>query len=155
MARRCRFQWRGPIGGVEAGPDSRLWRRRYISLEETVRCGFSELQYTILDRHQTEELLDLVNSGPEQESVDALRSVELCTIRAWNSNEMYCVNTDEVASATYHAKDVSPDCVVLSMYKLHVEFYGYQNQSWSSQTKMKQYVYRRTDDGSAARCQYS
>ena len=156
------FQEDGWLGGVAFSGEGQLveWEPELtpdygegdISLEETVRCGLSELQYTILDRYQKEML---VASGPEQEPVDALRHVELCTIRAWKSNEMLCVNTDEVATTTYHAKDVSPDCVVLSMYKLHVEFYGYQNQSWSSQTKMKQYVYRRTDDGSAARCQYS
>ena len=148
------------LGGVSFREDQLVELRpeltpNYGEGEETVRCGLSELQYTIIDRYQLDNHVDLVASGPDQELVDALRYVELCTIRAWNSNEMYCANTNEVASATYHAKDISPDCVVLSMYKPHVEFYGYQNQSWSSQTKMTQYVYQRTDDGSAARCQYS
>lgn len=57
-----------------------------ISLEKTVRCGLSEFQYTISDRYQTEIL---VASDPEQEPMDALRHVELCTIRAWKSNAMF------------------------------------------------------------------
>ena len=58
-----------------------------------------------------------------------------------------CINTDKVATTTYHAKGVSPNCVVLLMYKLHVKYYGHQNQSSSSQTKLKQFVYGHTDDG--------
>jgi len=157
------FREDGWLSGVAFSGEGQLveWRTQLtpeynesdISHLETVRCGLSELQYTIIDAYQKEIF---VASGPEQELADALRHVELCTIRAWESNEMLCVNTDEVATTTYHAKDVSPDCVVLSMYKLHVEYYGYKNQSWSDQTKMKQYVFVRSDDGSAAsaKCQY-
>ena len=82
------------LGGVAFSGEDQLVELRpeltpnYGEGEETVRCGLSELQYTIIDRYQTDTHVDLVASGPDQELVDALRYVELCTIRAWKSNEM-------------------------------------------------------------------